>query len=314
MSVYTRLNAEQMSSLLKFYDFGDYQDHQGISAGVENTNYFVNTHQQRLVLTVFEKLSTEELPFFLELTEHLNQQGCAVPLPFRDQQGDFIHHIEGKPAVFFERVKGTHAEASNNHIAAIARALATQHLAVANFLPTRQHSHNITWVRSHASLLADSLDAEQQQLIKTALTTLAQLPSDLPKGVIHADLFHDNALFEGDTLTGVIDWYFAGVDSFALDIAITLNDWCLENNHPNSEKISLFLQHYQQVRALSSAELTALPALQVQSSLRFWLSRLLAQQQHGRSDEHITVKDPMQMQRQLSQLLDYTSNLNYPIR
>lgn len=308
MSVYTELSTKDVTQLLSRYELGAYVSHQGISAGVENTNYFVTTNEHELVLTVFEKHAADELPFFLQLGEHLHDLECKVPQPFRDQQGQFLQTIKQKPAVFIERLTGHHVKASEPHALAIASALADIHNATQSFSTERIHSHNRDWVFRQAESIADTLPKADQALLESALAAMATIPTDLPSGVIHADLFHDNALFDGHQVAGIIDWYFAGLDSYALDIAITMNDWCLdEHQQVDPDQCAAFIEQYQQRRPLTEAERKALPALQVQSALRFWLSRLLAKAEHGESNDSITVKDPHLMREQCRELLKRTS-------
>ncbi|MFQ3229071.1 homoserine kinase [Reinekea sp.] len=304
MSVYTELNKHEVIALLSHYDLGEYRNHTGISAGVENTNYFVSTHSQELVLTIFEKHSFDELPFFLALGEHLHDHHCAVPQPYRQNSGDFIFTIKGKPCVFFERVQGKHVEQTEPYITEVAIALANVHKVTSLFPEKRLHSHGIHWLEQTSKEILPSLPTADQQLLNIALTQLSQLPKNLPCGVIHADLFHDNTLFDGQHLTGIIDWYFAGIDSYALDMAIAMNDWCFDiDDGAFKRNCDLFLQAYQRIRPLSSEELNAVPSLQVQAATRFWLSRLIAQREHGASSDTITVKDPNAMKQLAARLL-----------
>jgi homoserine kinase type II len=303
MSVYTELSGEEIAQLLQQYNLGEYQSHQGIKAGVENTNYFVTTNSHQLVLTLFETLPAQRLPFYLLLCEHLNHDGCAVPKPYRQKSGELVMTVKTKPAVFIERLSGRHVDTTQPYLAEIGTALAKVHLSSRRFKLTQSHSHSLTWIQQNAAGLIDSLDNSDQSLLNQALNLLASLP-ELPSGIIHADLFHDNVLFDGPRLVGIIDWYFAGHDSYALDIAISLNDWCLDKaGHYNPGDGSAFIQAYQAIRPLSAAEQQSIPLLQVQSATRFWLSRVIAQRLHGESSDTITVKDPNKMKQLLTELI-----------
>jgi homoserine kinase type II len=307
MSVYTELTQQNIEELLAQYALGDYRSHKGISAGVENTNYFVETTDHSLVLTLFEKHTLEELPFYLQLGEHLHKDHCKVPLPFRNKSGDFLQLVKNKPAVFIERLKGVHVDATISHALEIAKALANIHLSTQTFTKNREHSHGLPWVKQTAQSLYPFLSEQDQLLLNQSLTALEKLPQNLPCGVIHADLFHDNALFDSENISGVIDWYFAGNDSYALDIAIALNDWCLDGQkqfHPANGHS--FIDAYDAIRPLNPDERDAIPLLQVQSATRFWLSRLLAKKEHESSDDNITVKNPEEMKLLLAQLINYT--------
>lgn len=307
MSVYTELTQSDIEALLSRYSLGQYRSHKGISAGVENTNYFVTTDDHELVLTLFEKHTFDELPFFLQLGEHLHNEHCKVPQPFRSQDGEFLQRVKNKPAVFIEKLTGHHVQADADTAAEIARAMADIHLATQHFEPQREHSHGISWVLSAATDVRPQLTNDDQQLLDQAITLLKQLPANLPRGVIHADLFHDNALFNDGLITGIIDWYFAGTDSYTLDIAIAMNDWCLNSDgHIDLDRCEAFIDAYQTHRPLNEDELNSVGLLQIQAATRFWLSRWQAQQEHQQSNDNITVKDPQQMKALLVQLLNYT--------
>jgi homoserine kinase type II len=307
MSVYTELLQLDIEDLLARYALGEYRAHQGISAGVENTNYFVDTSSHRLVLTLFEKHSHEELPFFLNLGEHLFRHHCKVPQPFRCDKGFLLQTVKGKPAVLIERLAGDHVTPSLGFAQDMARALGQVHIATASFAESRGHSHNLAWVQRSADHLLAQLTPADRLVLQQSLTLLDQLPDNLPQGIIHADLFHDNAMFDQGHISGIIDWYFAGRDAYALDIAIALNDWCVDaDGRLDRALVSEFVAAYQSQRPLSPIELDALLLLQIQAATRFWLSRLMAQAQHRQSDAHITVKDPEPMKALLVQLIGYT--------
>ena len=303
MSVYTELSSQEIAQLLTQFDLGDYKKHQGIKAGVENTNYFVTTSEHELVLTLFETLAAERLPFYLLLCEHLNQAGCAVPRPYRQNSGDILFSVKNKPAVLVERAPGGHIDNTEPYLEQISSGLAQVHLATANFEMSQDHSHGLAWIQHNAAELMASLPTQDQALLNQALAMFDQLP-ELPSGIIHADLFQDNALFDNGKISGIIDWYFAGYDSYALDIAITLNDWCLDDaGNYNKDYGDTFLTAYQHIRPLTLEEQQSIPLLQVQSATRFWLSRILAQRAHGESDDNITVKDPEIMKALLVNLI-----------
>lgn len=303
MSVFTELSREDIDTLLGAYTLGHYADHQGISAGTENTNYFVDTNLGHFVLTVFEKHQPDELPFFLALGEHLHDLQCAVPQPFRNADGDFLVQVHGKPAVLFERVAGRHQEPGPDHAATVARALGKIHQSTGLFSGKRPHSHGIEWIRDQHRQLAPELSSDDRTLLEAAMERLDHIDRSLPQGVIHADLFHDNALFDDDGLAGIIDWYFAGIDLYALDIATCLVDWCLDDKGlPDPDRARQFVQQYDQSRPLKPEERAAIPALVIQAATRFWLSRALALRTHS-GDGNVTQKDPLPMKRIVSHLL-----------
>ncbi|WP_108124023.1 homoserine kinase [Saccharospirillum mangrovi] len=303
MSVFTELSRSDIEQLLDQYTLGRYGDHQGISAGTENTNYFIDTNLARFVLTIFEKHSAEELPFFLSLGEHLHDDDCAVPQPYRTAEGNLLTTLKGKPAVIFERVIGQHHQASPKHAQTLAKALASIHRSTARFNGQRPHSHDAGWIRAQAAVLAPGFAAADQALLNEAVAALDDLPRHLPRGVIHGDLFHDNALFDGDELAGIIDWYFAGEDAYALDIAICLIDWCLNaQGELDWQQSCDFVRSYHQQHPLEAEEIAALPTLVVQAATRFWLSRALAFDDTA-DPSQITIKDPGAMKALAQQAL-----------
>jgi homoserine kinase type II len=303
MSVFTELSRDDIESLLGAYTLGHYAGHQGISAGTENTNYFVDTDLGQFVLTVFEKHQPDELPFFLALGEHLHDSRCAVPQPFRTADGEFMVQVHGKPGVIFERVHGKHHQASPVHAATLAAALGKIHQSTGLFSGKRLHSHGVEWIRSQQASLKNQSSDDDVTLLAAAMARIDNIDRSLPLGVIHADLFHDNALFEGTELTGIIDWYFAGMDLYALDIAICLIDWCLDDGGLiDPAQARAFIQAYDRVRPLKSQERNAIPDLTIQAATRFWLSRELALRAHS-GDGNVTQKDPRQMKYIVSHLL-----------
>lgn len=309
MSVFTELSQQDIETLLSQYTLGQYQAHSGIQAGTENTNYFVDTDLAQFVLTLFEKHSAEELPFFLSLGEHLHDHQCAVPQPFRTAEGVFLTTIRGKPAVLFERVSGKHHQPSPQHADTLARALANIHRSTEDFNEHREHSHNRLWIATTARQLMPELSEAHAETLARVLTVIDSIPSELPAGIIHADLFHDNALFVDDQLNGIIDWYFAGYDAYALDIAVCMIDWCLNDQGlPDTQRCVDFAAAYHQVRSLENSEIDALPALMVQATTRFWLSRALAAAQHSGSDS-IQVKDPEPMRLIAMYCMDHLAEL-----
>lgn len=314
MSVFTELTRSDIETLLDQYTLGRYSDHRGISAGTENTNYFIDTNLSRFVLTIFEKLHADELPFFLALGEHLHDDDCAVPQPYRTAAGDLLTELKGKPAVMFERIIGQHHQASPKHARTLARALADIHRSTGKFSGQRVHSHGAAWIQQQAAALSAGFSAADQALLKDALSAIDGLPRNLPRGVIHADLFHDNALFDGDELAGIIDWYFAGEDHYALDLAVCLIDWCLDSQaRLDWDQCLAFVHSYHQQRPLQAEEIAALPTLVIQAATRFWLSRSLAWDAHADPGQ-ITIKDPNAMKALAQQALAQRSKFGEMLR
>ena len=296
MAVFTAIDRAQLQAFLTQYDVGALQSFTGISAGTENSNFFVTTSQNQWVLTLFEKHSAEILPFYLDLGDFLHAKGCGVPQPVHQRNGSALSHLAGKPAVLFERLQGSPQPPTLDSCRQIGACLAQIHQAVQTFTQTKAHERGLAWIES--TLQQDPqpfahLSAGQQQQVQQDLAMLKALDSmALPRGVIHADLFHDNALFAQGQLTGVIDWYFAGEDWLIFDIAVVLNDWCFTLQQFQPDWLQSCLQAYQSVRPLTADERQALPGVMRMAALRFWLSRHRALMA---TPEHSSLHDPLPM-------------------
>lgn len=277
MSVYTFLSDNEFSEILNTYSIGHFVRSQGIQAGIENSNYFVTTTKGDYVFTLFEKINKQELAFYIALLKTLSASGIACPQPQADTQNQIINSIKNKPFIFVSRLKGkTITQVNLNQCKAIATELAKFHttpLSISERLPNRRGK---TWRESTAKKLINKLPANDAELLSNELNSYQSLnEEDLPKGIIHADLFKDNALFEGDKLSGIIDFYDACYDIYLYDIAITVNDWCTDEKGALIKPyVAAFLENYQILRPLTEAEKKAWPIMLRIAAMRFWLSRL----------------------------------------
>jgi homoserine kinase type II len=284
MAVFTAVSEAEAQSLLDRLGLGRLQALTGIKAGIENSNFFVDAEAGSFVLTVFERLSHEQLPFYLGLMQHLAAKGLPVPAPQADAQGECLFTLQGKPAALVSRLRGGHQLAPDVfHCEQLGQTLARLHLAVADFPLQQPNLRGLAWWLQVSKELLPLLDAECAALLRDELAFqqhLAPRAFDLPRGAIHADLFRDNAMFEGlpgrERLSGVFDFYFAGVDSFLFDLAVCLNDWCidLESGRLIEERAAALVAAYERERPLSGAEHRLLPAMLRAAALRFWISRL----------------------------------------
>lgn len=307
MAVYTHLSNAQISAYIAPFNIGGVVDFKGISGGIENTNYFVTTQikgqpQEHFVLTLFEDLSYDEMPYFIDLTEHLVAHDVTVPAPLRDQNGAALHLLADKPTLLFPRFAGDHlarSEIGVNECAIMGQELAHLHIAGQVF-PTLRHSHRgPQWWNELGPTAAAYIDGEDATMLMMAIGQYDAMQSqqpDLPTGVIHGDLFHDNALFNQGQLSATIDLYNASNDYLLFDVAITVNDWCIAPNGSIEPRLyDAFLNAYAQVRGFNNAERRYWNAMLVAAAMRFWLSRL--ETYHG-LDTHqreagVTVlKDP----------------------
>lgn len=295
MSVYTTVSEQALTEFLCDYSIGELVSLTGISDGIENTNYFVETTQGKYVLTLFESLSAEELPFFLDLMAHLNEHQVPSAHPIADNNNHYLKALCGKPAALVQRLNGkSEMQPNAAQCAALGKALGHAHVVTADFTGKRENQRGPHWWQQTSQKLMPCLSAEQKELLVDELAFQSQHRNDgLPRGTIHADLFRDNALFNGDKLTGIIDYYYACNDVLLYDVAVTVNDWCTNNDSSlDTERCEQFLQAYQQERPLSEAEKADWPLMLRAAALRFWLSRL--QDTHfPREGEMTHIKDPL---------------------
>jgi homoserine kinase type II len=286
MAVFTEVSFDEARSLVERLDIGALRRLAGIAAGIENTNYFVTTERGEYVLTLFERLTFEQLPFYLRLMKHLAQRGIPVPEPQADAGGEILHAVAGKPAALVNKLRGVHQLAPDiDHCEQVGAMLARMHLAGQDFGMHQPNLRGLDWWVETVPIVRPHVTPEQAQLLDSELEfqrTLAASPAyaTLPRGPIHADLFRDNVMFEGpagqEKLTGFFDFYFAGVDTFLFDVAVCLNDWCvdLDTGRLVEERAAAFAAAYGSRREWDSAEYRLLPALMRAAAFRFWLSRL----------------------------------------
>jgi homoserine kinase type II len=297
LSVFTPVSREQLASWLKSYSVGAPVELEPIAAGIENTNYFVTTAQGRYVLTLFERLPAHELPFYLDLMAHLARHGIPCPAPIADLSDRYLSTLNGKPAALVTRLEGESVDApSAAHCAELGALLARMHLAARSFGGYLENPRGPKWWRSAAADVRPFLDAAQAELLQDELRYQAQQRfPDLPRAAVHADLFRDNVFFKEGRISAVFDFYFAGVDCLAFDLAVCANDWCLvdaqRDRHLHEGRLRALLDAYTAVRPLLPAERAAWPAMLRAAALRFWLSRL--HDKHlPRPGEMVKVHDP----------------------
>ncbi len=305
MAVYTEVTDDDLNQFIAGYDLGQALSFKGIAEGVENTNYLVHTEAGPHILTLYEKrVAIEDLPFFLGLMEHLADTGIACPVPVRDQNGEMLRELAGRPAAIITFLDGLWVRRpSAEHCAALGETLAKLHLAGQTFGMTRKNALSVSgWRPLHeaakggADTIVSGLNAE----VGEELATLeSSWPRNLPSGIIHADLFPDNVFFLGNKLSGVIDFYFACNDALAYDIAICLNAWCFEiDNSFNITKARALLRAYAGLRPFSDEEFEALPILARGAALRFLLTRIY-DWLNTSADALVRPKDPMEYVRKL---------------
>ena len=311
MAVYTEVSFDEAAALIHRLGIGELTQLRPCAGGIENTNYFADTTGGRYVLTLFERLTAQELPFYLHLMKHLAERGIPVPGPKADALGAILHSLKAKPAAVVDRLPGKHPlEPSPSHCTHVGSMLARMHLEVRDFGMHQPNLRGLEWWVSTIPQVLPFMTPARQSLIQRELAFQRQLAASaafasLPRGPIHADLFRDNVMFEGEHLTGLFDFYFAGVDSFLFDIAVCLNDWCiaLPSAQLVEERASAFVSAYDAVRRLSDDEIRLLPAVLRGAALRFWISRLW-DQHLPRDASVLNPHDPTHFERVLQARLD----------
>jgi homoserine kinase type II len=305
MSVYTDLSASEVAAYLSQFSLGDYQNHQGISAGVENTNFFVTAGDKKYVLTIFEHHNAEQVEGFINIGRHLAEQDVPVPGPIADKAGLYLHELKGKPAILCPCLPGSHPETLNlQHCIQIGVALARFHLAGEGLEELEENNRGLHWWPEvgreliQASMKSDLLTEEQQQILIDEVEfqeANTELWYELPRGLIHGDLFHDNALFERteeghDQLGAILDIYNSCQDAWLFDLAIVANDWCANSvGDWKTDFLPALFAGYQSVRELTPLEQQSWGLCLRGASLRFWLSRLVTQQHQA----EVIAADPL---------------------
>jgi homoserine kinase type II len=281
MAVYTDISESELIAFLGAYDIGELLSYKGVAEGSENSNFIMHTSGDAYLLTLYEKrVDPADLPFFLGLMQHLAQKGISCPLPVHRRDGSVIGELAGRPAAVITFLEGMWPRRPTvTHCREVGKALAGMHLAGADFPLRRQNALSLAGWHKLWDAARPRADEVERGLAAEVDADLAELsskwPSELPCGVIHADLFPDNVFFLGDRLSGLIDFYFACNDLYAYDLATCLNAWCFEKDHAfNLTKGTALLGGYQSVRPLSAEEAAALPVLTRGSALRFMLTRL----------------------------------------
>lgn len=296
MSVYTSVEPEQLGQFLKRYDLGRPLGLEPIAAGITNSNYYLDTEKGLFVLTLYEHHSDDELDYMLGLQRHLARRGIRCPQPVEDRRGDFYSSLNQRPAAIIRRIDGEVCSTPDlTQCAAIGAELARFHLAGREFPGHRVNPRGLDWIDAVRDMLRDQLDDGDWQAIDDSLLAARDHDLDaLPAGAIHADLFHDNALFQGEELCGILDFDYACTDYYVFDIAVLLNDWCSGRDYRLVDsRVNAVFDAYQQQRRLEPAEKDALPLMLRLAALRFWLSRLY-DKSFPQSGELTYIKSPQQ--------------------
>ncbi|MEB0135743.1 homoserine kinase [Actimicrobium sp. CCC2.4] len=308
MAVFTTVTQDDLTSWISQFPLGAAHALRGIASGVENSNFFIDTDRGEFVLTVFEKLTFEQVPFYLELMRHLAERGVAVPAPVASNSGALVTPLHGKPAAIVSKLDGTcQMHPAPVHCAAVGAMLARMHLAGADFPIRQPNLRGLEWWRSTVPTVLSYLVPDAMILLLDEMEYQEGFADSeaymaLPDGPIHADLFRNNVMFDGERLTGFFDFYFAGCDTWLFDVAVTINDWCidLDSGVLDSNRVRALLDAYHAVRPFNASEQVAWQPMLRAAALRFWLSRLY-DLHLPRDAEMLTPHDPDHFKRILQE-------------
>ena len=284
MSVYTELTTSDITTILDRYQLGTFHAFEGIAAGIENSNFFIDTKKDnsicRYVLTIFERMDASELPYFMRLMKHLAAHGLSCPDVMAQTDGSLLFEFAGKQGCIVSCLPGkTLDQLNTQQLQASGEALATLHRAGSNFPEQRANPTGMQWLDQHIAIVMEktkqTYGVQAADLLQNELNFQHSCNwRDLPTGVIHGDMFVDNILFEGNQVSGIIDFYYAHHAAYAVDIAITLNAQALLLSDQDKTRIQAFLNGYESIRPLTPAEHNTLPQILRLTALRFWVSRL----------------------------------------
>jgi homoserine kinase type II len=310
MAVFTPVSLDDLQHWIEQFPLGRVLAIDGISSGIENSNFFLATEAGEYVLTIFENLRFEQLPFYLHLMRHLAERGVSVPAPIANADGEIIHILHGKPASIVTKLAGTSQMAPQPvHCAAVGAMLAKMHLAAQDFSIRQPNLRGLDWWQETCPLVVPHLSAERADLLHAEVAYQSAQAATaawraLPQGPIHADLFRNNVMFDGERLTGFFDFYFAGCDTWLFDVAVTVNDWCIDlaTGVLDTARVRALLDAYGAVRPYTDEEHVAWQPMLRAAALRFWLSRLYDFHQ-PRDAEMLTPHDPTHFERILRQRL-----------
>lgn len=308
MAVFTAVSLDDLHQWIKQFPLGRATRLEGISSGIDNSNFFLNTehgpHSGRYVLTIFENLRFEQLPFYVQLMAHLAARGIPVPAPVANTDGELVVALHGKPAIIVSRLPGSsQLDPQAVHCAEVGRMLARMHLAARDFALHQPNLRGLDWWVATAPVVLPHLSDAEAALLRDEVAYQAAFAATpayaaLARGPVHADLFRNNVMFDGERLSGCFDFYFAGVDTWLYDVAVTVNDWCVDlaTGRLDEGRVRALLDAYHAVRPFTEDERSAWQPMLRAGALRFWLSRLY-DLHLPRAAELLTPHDPTHFER-----------------
>lgn len=308
MAVFTAVSLDDLHQWIKQFPLGSAVGLEGISSGIDNSNFFLNTqhgpHAGQYVLTIFENLRFDQLPFYVQLMAHLAARGIPVPAPVANHDGELVVTLHGKPAIIVSRLQGaSQLDPQPVHCAEVGRMLARMHLAAQDFALQQPNLRGLDWWVATAPEVLPFLSAAEAALLEDEITyqtgfAAGATYATLARGPVHADLFRNNVMFDGERLSGCFDFYFAGIDTWLYDVAVTVNDWCIDlaSGELDEARVRALLNAYHAVRPFTLEENTAWQPMLRAGALRFWLSRLY-DLHLPRAAELLTPHDPTHFER-----------------
>jgi len=304
MAVFTAVTLDDLTEWLKQFQLGKALAIDGIASGIENSNFFLTTERGAYVLTIFENLGFSQLPFYLELMKHLAERGIPVPDPVPDRAGDLVVPLHGKPAAIVSKLAGaSQMDPQPVHCAAMGTMLARMHVAAQDFAMAQPNLRGLDWCAATAPQVVPFLTEAEARLLRDEIAFQQQFAgtpdyASLPRGPVHADLFRNNVMFVGNEVTGCFDFYFAGIDTWLFDLAVTVNDWCIDQQSGVLDQARLHALQgaYHAVRPFTAAEALAWQPMLRAAALRFWLSRLY-DLHLPRAAQLLTPHDPTHFER-----------------
>jgi len=304
MAVFTPVSLDDVRQWIPQFPLGQALELKGISSGIENSNFFLTTERGEYVLTIFENLNFEQLPFYLNLMRHLADRGVLVPAPVANDKGELIVALQGKPASIVTKLEGhSQLDPQPVHCAAVGAMLAKMHLAALDYPLQQPNLRGLAWWHETTPKVLPYIPADKAQLLQAEVQfqeafAAGDIYRQLQVGPVHADLFRNNVMFDGEQLTGFFDFYFAGCDTWLFDVAVTVNDWCidLDTGVLDTARVRAMLDAYHAVRPFTAAEQAAWQAMLRAGALRFWLSRLY-DFYLPREAEMLTPHDPSHFER-----------------
>jgi len=306
MAVFTAVSLDDLHQWIKQYPLGQAVGLEGISSGIDNSNFFLSSERGEYVLTIFENLRFDQLPFDVKRMAHLAARGIPVPAPVPNADGELVVLLHGKPAIIVSRLQGSsQLDPQPVHCAEVGRMLARMHLAAQDFTLHQPNLRGLDWWVDTAPAVLPFLDEDEAVLLRSEVSYQAAfaagaIHAKLARGPVHADLFRNNVMFEGERLSGCFDFYFAGVDTWLYDVAVTVNDWCVDlaTGVLDEARVRALLDAYHAVRPFTEAERAAWQPMLRAGALRFWLSRLY-DLHLPRAAELLTPHDPTHFERTL---------------